>query len=90
MKRSEDIIKDLMLSIKRFDEWTNKSRKGDKITYYRGYLVDPWQQKLSPTMSVTNIRKLQKYVHMAYIKARVTLVQKKHDNMDYEYIAQRT
>ena len=78
-----------MLSIKKFDEWVNKSRKGDKIIYYRGYLCDPWQQKLSPTMSVTNIGKLRKYVHMAYIKGHVALVQKRHDNMDYEYIAQR-
>tara|TARA_R110002020_G_scaffold11870_7_gene44176 strand:- start:7105 stop:7374 length:270 start_codon:yes stop_codon:yes gene_type:complete len=78
-----------MLSIKRFEEWINKSRKGDKISYYRGYLCDPWQQKLSPTMSVTNIGKLRKYVYHAYLKGTVALVQKRHDDMDYEYIAQR-
>jgi hypothetical protein len=89
MKRSKDIIKDLMLSIKKFDEWVNKSRKGDKIIYYRGYLCDPWQQKLSPTMSRTNIEKLRKYVYHAYLKRVVTLVQKRHDSMDYEYIAVR-
>ena len=89
MKRSKDIIKDLMLSIKRFDEWINKSRKGDKITYYRGYICDPWQQKLSPTMSTTNIEKLKKYVYSAYLSRKVTLVQKRYDSMDYEYIAVR-
>ena len=78
-----------MLSIKKFDEWINKSGKGDKITYYRGYICDPWQQKLSPTMSTTNIEKLKKYVYTAYLSKRVTLVQKRHDRMDYEYIAQR-
>jgi len=79
-----------MLSIKKFDEWIKKSRKGDKITYYRGYICDPWQQKLSPTMSRTNIEKLKKHVYHTYLKRVVTLVQKRHDNMDYEYIAQRT
>jgi len=78
-----------MLSIKRFDEWINKSRKGDKITYYRGYICDPWQQKLSPTMSTTNIEKLKKYVYSAYLSRKVTLVQKRYDSMDYEYIAVR-
>ena len=79
-----------MLSIKKFDEWISKSRKGDKLTYYRGYICDPWQQKLSPTMSTTNITKLRNHAYHAYRKKTVALVQKKHDNMDYEYIAQRT
>ena len=78
-----------MLSIKKFDEWIKKSRKGDKITYYRGYICDPWQQKLSPTMSRTNIEKLKKHVYHTYLKRVVTLVQKRHDSMDYEYIAVR-
>ena len=54
-----------------------------------GQQVEERQQKLSPTMSRTNIEKLRKYVYHAYLKRVVTLVQKRHDSMDYEYIAVR-
>jgi len=84
-----DITGDLMLSIKKFDEWLNKSRKGDKIMYYRGLITAPEAQKLSPTNDKTRVWKLRNHVRGAYYKELVTLVQMKHDKMDYEYWAQR-
>ena len=80
---------DSMLSLKKFDEWIGKSRKGDKIMYYRGLLMAPEVQKLSPTNDKTRVWKLRNHVRNAYYKELVTLVQKKHDKMDYEYWAQR-
>jgi len=80
---------DSMLSLKKFDEWISKSRKGDKIMYYRGLLMAPEVQKLSPTNDKTRVWKLRNHVRGAYYKDLVTLVQKKHDKMDYEYWAQR-
>ena len=83
------ITGDSMLSLKKFDEWVGKSRKGDKIMYYRGVLMAPDVQKLSPTNDRTRVWKLRNHVRNAYYKELVTLVQKKRDKMDYEYWAQR-
>jgi len=79
----------IMLSLKKFDEWVNKSRKGDKISYYRGFIFAPNEQKLSPTLDFKRVAKLARHVRSAYRQKLVTLVQKKHDNFDYEYIAVR-
>ena len=82
-------IGDLMLSLKKFDEWISKSTKGDKIMYYRGFIMAPDVQKLSPTQDRTRVWKLRNHVRAAHHQDLVTLVQKKHDNLDYEYWAQR-
>jgi len=78
-----------MLSLKKFDEWVNKSRKGDKISYYRGFIFAPNEQKLSPTLDFKRVAKLAKHVRNTYDRDLVTLVQKRHDNFDYEYVAVR-
>ena len=78
-----------MLSLKKFDEWIGKSRTGDKIMYYRGFLMAPEIQKLSPTNDRTRVWKLRNHVRDAHYKNTVTLVQKRHDDLDYEYWAQR-
>ena len=78
-----------MLSIKKFNDWINKSTKDNKIIYYRGYLCGPWLQKLSPTMDERRVRKIKQHVYHAAEKGLVTLVQKKHADFDYEYIAVR-
>ena len=78
-----------MLSIKKFEEWINKSHKGQRISYYRGFLFAPNEQKLSPTLDFRRVDKLARYVRSACMKDLVTLVQKKHDHFDYEYIAVR-
>ena len=78
-----------MLSIKKFDDWLNKSSRGNKITYYRGFMFAPSIQKLSPTLDERRVRNLRHHVYVAYAKGVVTLVQKKHDDLDYEYIAVR-
>ena len=97
MKELEMLFSDLidasvrgMLSIKKFDEWLNKSRKGDKIMYYRGFLFAPNQQKLSPTLDLKRVEKLATYVRNTHHRNTVTMVQKKHDDFDYEYWAVRT
>ena len=82
-------IGDLMLSLKKFDDWISKSTKGDKIMYYRGFIMAPDVQKLSPTQDRTRVWKLRNHVRAAHRQDLVTLVQKKHDNLDYEYWAQR-
>ena len=78
-----------MLSIKKFDDWLNKSTKGSKISYYRGFMFAPSIQKLSPTLDDRRVRSLRHHVFVAYSKGVVTLVQKRHDDLDYEYIAVR-
>ena len=89
MRLLNGTIGDSMLSLKKFDEWIGKSGRGDKIMYYRGLLMAPEVQKLSPTNDKTRVWKLRNHVRNAYYKELVTLVQKKHDKMDYEYWAQR-
>ena len=81
---------EIMLSLKKFDEWMGKSHKGQKIAYYRGFLFAPNQQKLSPTLDLKRVAKLATHVRHAYEQGHVTLIQKKHDNFDYEYLAIRT
>ena len=78
-----------VLSTRAFYSWLNKSRKGEKISYYRGYLADPSIQRFSPTGDMLRVRKFQREVLMAYYKEFITLVQKRHGNLDYEYIAIR-
>ena len=79
----------IMLSLKKFDEWLNKSHKGHRISYYRGFIFAPNEQKLSPTLDFRRVAKLAKHVRNAYNNNLVTLIQKKHDAFDYEYIAVR-
>ncbi len=76
-----------MISIKKFEEWINKSKPGDKITYYRGYIMGPHLQKYSPTSDERRVRAIKNYAYGIYLKDLVTLVQKKHGDFDYEYIA---
>ena len=83
-----EMLKD-MLSLKKFDEWLNKSRQGHRISYYRGFIFAPNEQKLSPTLDFKRVAKLAKHVRNAYNNNLVTLVQQKHDAFDYEYIAVR-
>jgi len=78
-----------MLSIKKFEEWIIKSSKGNKITYYRGYIMAPHLQKLSPTMDERRVKSLKNYVYKAYDSNIITLVQRRHGDLDYEYIAVR-
>ena len=78
-----------MLSIKKFEEWLNKSNKGNKITYYRGYIMAPQIQKFSPTTDERRVNSLKKRVQHAYNHNLVTLVQRRHGDLDYEYIAVR-
>ena len=80
----------IMLSLKKFDEWISKSRKGDKIMYYRGFLFAPNEQKLSPTLDLKRVQKLATHVRNSYHRSDITMAQRKHDNFDYEYWAVRT
>ena len=86
---SQGELDNILLSIKKFEEWINKSSKGNKITYYRGYIMAPHLQKFSPTTDDRRVSSLKNYVHRAYNHNLVTLVQKRHGDLDYEYIAVR-
>ena len=81
--------KNIMMSFKAFSNWLNKSSKGEKLSYYRGYIVDPTIQRIAPTNDRVRVKKFQRQVMDAYDSDRVTLVQKRHGNLDYEYIAVR-
>mgnify|MGYP003678961200 FL=1 len=85
---TEELI-NILLSIKKFEDWLNKSNKGNKITYYRGYIMAPHLQKFSPTTDERRVGNLKKRVQSAYGQNLVTLVQKRHGDLDYEYIAVR-
>ena len=85
---TEELI-NILLSVKKFEEWINKSSKGNKITYYRGYIMAPHLQKFSPTTDERRVGSLKKRVQNAYDNNLVTLVQKRHGDLDYEYIAVR-
>ena len=80
---------DIMLSLKKFDEWISKSQEGNVISYYRGFLFAPDRQKLSPTLDFKRVEKLRRHVHDHYLRNLITMVQKKHDKFDYEYMAVR-
>ena len=86
---SKGELDNILLSIKKFEEWINKSSKGDKISYYRGYIMAPQLQKFSPTTDERRVNSLKKRVMHAYDHNLVTLVQRRHDDLDYEYIAVR-
>ena len=86
---SDGELKNIMMSFKAFQNWINKSRKGEKLSYYRGYIVDPTIQRIAPTNDRVRVDKFRRQVMNAYDSNLVTLVQKKHGNLDYEYIAIR-
>ena len=81
--------REIMIGKKRLDEWMKKAKTGDTITYFRGYLCDPWLQPYDRVKHEDHpkINRFQKYVYNLYDMGKVTLVQKRHGNWDYEYMA---
>tara|TARA_R110000803_G_scaffold171184_1_gene234061 strand:+ start:533 stop:790 length:258 start_codon:yes stop_codon:yes gene_type:complete len=77
-----------MISIKAYADWMIKAPKGARITYYRGYLCDPKLQPIAPSDS-KRVDKLRKAVQVSEEAGNVTLLQKKHGDFDYEYMAFR-
>ena len=70
-----------------FNTWLQNAKSGDRITYYRGYLCDPYLQPIAPTADRDRVKKLGKSV-LAVAEAGVLfLTQKRHDDFDYEYMA---
>ena len=51
-----------MMSLKAYHTWLNKAKKGDRVTYYRGYLVEPLLQPISPTVDRDRVTRLGKEV----------------------------
>jgi hypothetical protein len=78
-----------MISQKAFNTWLQKARKGDRITYYRGYLCDPYLQPIAPTADRDRVKKLGKSVLNVAEAGLLLLTQKRHADFDYEYIAIR-
>ena len=86
---SDGELKNIMMSFKAFSNWINKSSKGEKLSYYRGYIADPTIQRIAPTNDRVRVGKFRRQVMNAYDDNLVTLVQRKHGALDYEYIAVR-
>ena len=86
---TEGELKSIMMSFKAFSNWLNKSRKGEKLSYYRGYIADPTIQRIAPTNDRVRVDKFRRQVMNAYDDNHITLVQRKHGALDYEYIAVR-
>ena len=82
----EGELKNIMMSFKAFQNWISKSRKGEKLSYYRGYIVDPTIQRIAPTNDRVRVKKFQGQVMDAYDSNLVTLVQKRHGNLDLSLI----
>ena len=78
-----------MMSLKAYNTWLNKAMPGNTITYYRGYLCDPYLQPISPTIDRDRVKRLGMVVYRSADDNLVTLVQKKHADFDYEYMAVR-
>jgi hypothetical protein len=78
-----------MISQKAFNTWLQNSKSGDRITYYRGYLCDPYLQPIAPTGDRDRVKKLGKSVYAVAEANLLYLTQKKHDDFDYEYMATR-
>ena len=49
----------------------------------------PHLAKIAPTLDERRVNALKRYVYSSYDSNVVTLVQKKHADFDYEYIAVR-
>ena len=79
-----------MISLKAYTDWINKTSGGERLTYYRGFLCDPALQPISPKVDNERVKKLRRLVQKSQEDNYVTLVQKKHGDFDYEYIAVRT
>ena len=82
-------LNNIMMSAKAFQNWLNKSRSGEKLSYYRGYIVDPTIQRIAPTNDRVRVDKFRRQGMNAYDDNHITLIQKKHGALDYEYIAGR-
>ena len=82
-------LKNIMMSFKAFSNWIKKSKRGEKLSYYRGYIADPTIQRIAPTNDRVRVDKFRRQVMNAYDDNHITLVQRKHGALDYEYIAVR-
>ena len=78
-----------MISLKAYTSWINKTSGGERVTYYRGFLCDPALQPISPQVDMTRVKKLRRLVQKSQEGNLVNLVQKKHGDFDYEYMAVR-
>ena len=75
-----------MISQKAFNTWLQNAKSGDRITYYRGYLCDPYLQPIAPTADRDRVKKLGKSV-LAVAEAGVLfLTQKRHDAVSYTHL----
>ena len=77
-----------MVTKEKFTDWLSKSKRNDKLTYFRGLLFAPHLQKLSP-MDEKRPNKIKAHAWHLYMAGLIELVQKKHGDFDYEYIAIR-
>jgi hypothetical protein len=79
----------LSITEEAFCSWLGKAVPGDRIEYHRGHLLIDRSRKLGP-FSETDRRDLSATANRALALAeqgRLCLVQKRHGECDYSYIA---
>jgi hypothetical protein len=68
------------LEVRDVVEWLFKAEPGQKLEYHRGYMFGPERKK-------TRLSEIRRIVWESYESGIVTLVQKRHGDCDYSYIA---
>jgi hypothetical protein len=79
----------LLITEDAFCSWLGKAVPGDRVEYQRGHLLIDRSRKLGP-FSETDRRELSAIANRALALAeqgRLCLVQKRHGDCDYSYIA---
>ncbi len=84
-----------ILSPIEFDDWLLSSRRGDRLTYYLGFLCHDrsFERTIGPNIKTTVVNKtldnIGRAVWEAYENRKVIPIQSKITNGVYEYIAVR-
>lgn len=75
-----------------FEHWLAKAKKGDKVLYFDGFLMLERQRHILQGNKDGFPQKIKTAIlaWRAYLEGFVTLVQRKRDEGEYEYIAIRS
>jgi len=68
--------------------WIKTATPGERVIYYKGYLARDLQSNNNNIKQ--RARAIQELTYHNNKKRNITLVQKKHDDFNYQYIAVKT
>lgn len=74
--------------VEKVENWLNWSKKGEKMTYYKGFLAGDMKDK--DRAKVRLAQRIQELTNQYYESKVITLTQRKVEEGKYEYIAIRT